>query len=99
MRDARCVAASIGRSLGSARWYHPDLLEEPQGVPHLPGLGDLAAGHAMDADGVDTHLVASGGDAVDLPDVGAGAGPADDDLVSRGEQVVDLPVAIRALLV
>src|SRR5207237_3611741 len=76
-----------------------DLLEERQGVPDLPGLGDLAVAHAMDGDGVDPNGLAGRRDAVDLPHMLAAAGPPDDDPVAGREDLLDPPVAVDAGLV
>src|SRR5215211_7499694 len=58
--------------------HHPELLEEPEGVPHLPRLGDASVRHPVDAHGVDRDLLAGRRDAVHLAHVGACARPPDD---------------------
>src|SRR5436190_13667313 len=75
------------------------LLQEAEGVPHLPRFGDLAVADLMDRDGVDRDALAGRRDAVQLRDVGARAGPAHDDLVVRGDHLFDPPVALEALLI
>src|SRR5947209_5644872 len=77
-----------------------ELLQEPERVPHLPRFGDLALRHAVDRDRRDVlDRLPGGGHAVDVADVLAGTGPADDDLVAGREDVVDVPVAVEADLV
>src|SRR5438270_10443145 len=87
------------RGYGSGGGDDADLLQEAEGVPDFPRLGDLAALHAMDADGVDAYLLAGGGDAVHLTHVGAAARPPHDDAVIRREDLLDAPVAFDVLLV
>src|SRR5436309_11539086 len=83
----------------SGRGDHAQLLQEAEGVPHFPRLGDLAALHPVDGDGVHRDLLAGGRDAVDLGDVRPASGPAHDDAVTGREDLLDPPMTVDALLV
>ena len=80
----------------SAR-HHAELLEEPEGVPHLPGLGDLAAAEPVHGDPVHPDRIAGGRDPVDLRHVRAGPGPPDGDMVVRPRRAPRCPSVRRHL--
>src|SRR5437764_1839352 len=89
------MSAFEARRRASASRDGAQLLQEAQRVPDLPRLGDLAALHAVDGDGVDADLLARRRDSVDLADVCATAGPPHDDPVVGREDFLDTPVPVH----
>src|SRR5437660_12254841 len=79
--------------------YDAELLEEAEGVPHFPGLRNLAVSHPMDRDGLDTDRLAGRRDTVHVAYVRPAPDPAHHDSVAGGEQLLDLPMPAHRVLI